>query len=144
MEGYMEKRFSFKVFLEDEGLGKSKAKSNIRVGWDGRQDEIDYHKDISATMRELSSKNFDRFEESRASIVILNEEIDNDKYMVAKSKVIHEDNKKLLKENEKVNKLLEKIAGDLVKYTNELRVKDEEIAALKIDHKQHIRNLRKK
>jgi hypothetical protein len=144
MEGYMEKRFSFKVFLEDEGLGKSKAKSNIRVGWDGRQDEVDYLKDISATMRELSSKNFDRFEESRASIVILNEEIDNDKYMVAKSKVIHEDNKKLLKENEKVNKLLEKIAGDLVKYTNELRVKDEEIAALKIDHKQHIRNLRKK
>lgn len=140
----MEKRFSFKVFLEDEGLGKSKAKSNIRVGWDGRQDEVDYLKDISATMRELSSKNFDRFEESRASIVILNEEIDNDKYMVAKSKVIHEDNKKLLKENEKVNKLLEKIAGDLVKYTNELRVKDEEIAALKIDHKQHIRNLRKK
>ena len=140
----MEKRFSFKVFIEDEGLGKSKAKSDIRVGWDGRQDEIDYHKDISATMRELSSKNFDRFEDARASIVILNEEIDNDKYMVAKSKVIHDDNKKLLKENEKVNKMLEKIAGDLVKYTNELRVKDEEIAALKIDHKQHIRNIRKK
>lgn len=144
MEGYMEKRFSFKVFLEDEGLGKSKAKSNIRVGWDGRQDEVDYLKDISMTMRELSSKNFDRFEDARASIVILSEEIDNDKYMVAKSKVIHEDNKKLLKENEKVNKMLENIAGDLVKYTNELRVKDEEIAALKIDHKQHIRNLRKK
>ncbi len=140
----MEKRFSFKVFLEDEGLGKSKAKSNIRVGWDGRQDEVDYLKDISTTMRELSSKNFDRFEDARASIVILNEEIDNDKYMVAKSKVLHADNKKLLTENEKVNKMLEKIAGDLVKYTNELRVKDEEIAALKIDHKQHIRNIRKK
>ena len=138
----MIKRFSFKKFIEDDGLGKSKAKSDIRVGWDGRQDEVDYLKEISETLRELSTKNFDRFEEARASIVILNEEIDNDKHMVAKSRNLHKDNKELDEENKKLHKMLEKVAQDLVKFTHQLRIKDEELAAMQIDHKQHIRNIR--
>ncbi len=123
-------RFSFKQFISDEGLGKSKSKSHIRVGWDGRQEEVDNIKEINESLKELSLKNFDRFEETRASVVKLEELIEDNKEMVAKSKMIHEQNEELLAENKKINNALAKIAQDIANNHLIQQAKDQRIQEL--------------
>lgn len=111
-------KFNFKKFIKDEGLDKNKHKTWIRVGYDGRQDQVELLSENIEKMRKLSNDNFDRYEEARAAVVNLEELIESNKEMVAKSSLIHEQNNELLDENKKINKALAKIAKTIA--TNHL------------------------
>ena len=136
-------RQKFKEFIKEEGLDKNKTKSSIRIGWDGRQEEIDFLDELNETLRKQSIKNFERYEETRATVVKLEELIEDNKYLVKKATVLNDQNVELLDENKKINRALEGIAKDLADYVINLKNKDEEIATMKINHKQQIRSLRK-
>ena len=120
----------FKDFIKDEGLDKNKKKSTIRIGWDGRQDEVDYYVDLNDILRVQAMDSFERFEKERASVVKLDELVELNKVAVAKSKDIHEQNVELLEENKKINKALANIAQDIAKHHIILQSKDNRIQEL--------------
>ena len=126
-------KFNFKKFIKDEGLDKNKNKSWIRTGWDGRQDQVDLLDENIEKMRKLSNDNFDKFEEARAAVVKLEELIESNKEMVAKSTLIHEQNEELLDENKKINKALEKIAQSIASDHLNLEAKDKRIQELEVE-----------
>ena len=120
----------FKDFIKDEGLDRNKNKSWIRTGWDGRQDQVDTLRDAIDKMRELNVENFEKFEVARAAVVNLEELIESNKEMVAKSTLIHEQNKELLDKNKKINTALEKIAQSIASDHLNLQAKDDRILEL--------------
>ena len=126
-------KFNFKKFITDEGLDRNKNKSWIRTGWDGRQEHIDLLGENIERMRKLSNDNFEKFEEQRASVVILEELIESNKEMVAKSTLIHEQNEELLGENKKINKALAKIAKTIATEHLNLEAKDKRILELEVE-----------
>ena len=126
-------KFNFKQFIKDEGLDKNKNKSWIRAGWDGRQEQVDLLDENIERMRKLSNTNFDKFEEARAAVVNLEALIESNKEMVAKSTLIHEQNKELLDENKKINKALEKIAQSIADDHLNLQAKDKRIQELEVE-----------
>ena len=81
-------RYKFKEFLKEEGLEDSKHKSKLRTGWEGRDRTVDALDELISTLRELSLKNFERFEKERATVVQLEELIASNKIAVAKSVAI--------------------------------------------------------
>ena len=126
-------RYNFKEFLKDEGLEDSKHKSKFRTGWEGRDKTIDSLDELITTLRELSLKNFEKFEKERVTVVTLEETIQSNKESVAKASAIHEQNEILLAENKKINKVLEKISTDLATYHVNLQAKDERILELEAE-----------
>ena len=120
----------FKDFIKDEGLERNKNKSWIRTGWDGRQDQVDTLKGNIDKMRELSVENFERYEDARATVVKLEELIESNKEMVAKSSLIHEQNEELMEKNTKINNALAKIAKDIANNHIIQQAKDERIQKL--------------
>jgi len=120
----------FKDFIKDEGLERNKNKSWIRAGWDGRQDQVDTLKGNIDKMRELSVENFERYEDARATVVKLEELIESNKEMVAKSSLIHEQNEELMEKNTKINNALAKIAKDIANNHIIQQAKDERIQKL--------------
>ena len=123
-------KFKFKKFITDEGLDKSKKKSTIRVGWDGRQPEIDHYSELAVRLQELSMKNFEKWENSRATIVALEQLIESNKDSVAKANLIHEQNEELLSENKKINNAMARIAKDIADNHLILTAKDQRIKEL--------------
>ncbi len=123
-------KFKFKKFITDEGLSKSKTKSTIRVGWDGRQPEIDHYSDLADRLQKLSMKNFEKWENSRSTIVTLEHLIESNKESVAKATLIHEQNDELLTENKKINEALARIANDIADNHLILKAKDDKIKEL--------------
>ena len=123
-------KYNFKKFIKDEGLDRNKNKSWIRTGWDGRQEHIDLLGENIEKMRKLSNDNFEKFEQARAAVVTLEELIDSNKEMVAKSSLIHDQNNELLDENKKINNALAKIAKDIATNHLLLNEKDKRIQEL--------------
>lgn len=121
---------NFKEFIKDEGLDNNKNKAFIRTGWDGRQEEIDYLKQINEKLGNLSLENFEKWEAEKVNVAKLEELIAQNEDLVARSYKIINQNQELLTENKKINKALTKISKDLVEYNLNLEKKDKLIEML--------------
>lgn len=130
----------FKDFIKDESLEKSKQKSFIRLGWDGRQGEVDEFKRVTNQVQTLSLENFERYEEARGIIAQLEETVKSNDMLVRKAVQIQTQNEELAEENTKIQKCLESIAQDLAEYHINLTDKDNLISQLEAE----IKDLKKK
>ena len=115
---------NFKEWIKAEDLNDYKHKSALRLGWEGRQFELNSINEKLSKIHELSIKNFERYESTRREVVLLEQEIEKNSELVLHTKELRENNEKLESENHKLGHLLEKLARDVAIHSNELFNKD--------------------